>query len=134
MHIPQAATIVVADGRNVSLYENTDTSGGLKLEALPEIHPHAESGGSGNRHHDSSANPSHGQAEEDDFAAGVAALLGRQVRSGTIQHLVVVAAPKTLGELRKHIDKPVSSALIGEIAKDLAGHTISDIEKAIMAA
>ncbi len=133
MHVPQNTTVVVADGRKVSFYQNTDTGGGITLKALPSIHPEAESGGSGHHHHDSSANPSHGQTEKDDFAAGVASLLGGQVQSGGIQHLIVIAAPKTLGELRKHYSKPVLAALTGEIAKDLAGHSIKEIEKAISA-
>ena len=40
----------------------------------------------------------------------------------------------TLGELRKHYHKEVSSRLAGELAKDLTGHSVPDIEKALMAA
>ena len=134
MHVPHNATVAVADGRKLNLFQNTDTAGGITLKALPAAHPHEESGGAGNHHRDSSANPSHGQTEEDDFAAGVAALLGARVQSGTVKHLVVIAAAKTLGELRKHYTKPVSAALVGEVSKDLAGHSIKEIEKALLAA
>ena len=61
-------------------------------------------------------------------------MLNTQVQSGKISHLVVVAAPKTLGELRKHFTKQVSAALTGEISKDLAGHPIKEIEKALSGA
>ncbi len=134
MHVPQHAIVAVADGRKLNLYQNTDTAGGVTLKELPAVHPHEESGGSGNHRHDSSANPSHGGAEEEDFAAGVAALLGRQVLSGEIEHLVVIAAAKTLGGLRQHYTKAVSAALVGEVSKDLAGHSIKEIEKALLAA
>jgi len=43
----------------------------------------------------------------------------------------VIAPPKTLGELRKHYHKEVSSRITGELAKDLTGHPVPDIEKAI---
>lgn len=134
MNVPQNATVAVADGRKLNLFQNIDTAGGVTLKALPAAHPHEESGGAGNHHRDSSANPSHGQTEEDDFAAGVAALLAAQVQNGKIQHLVVIAAAKTLGELRKHYTKPVTAALVGEVSKDLAGHPVKEIEKTLVAA
>ena len=134
MNIPQDATVAVVDGRKLNLFHNTDTGGGVALKALPEVHPKAEGGSAGNRHHDSAANPSQGQSEEDDFAVSVAAMLNAQVQSGKISRLVVVAAPKTLGELRKHFTKQVSASLAGEVSKDLAGHPIKEIEKVIAAA
>ncbi len=53
---------------------------------------------------------------------------------GKIDSLIVVAAPRTLGELRKHYHKALSAVLAGEIAKDLTGHSIADVEKTIAAA
>ena len=54
--------------------------------------------------------------------------------SGQIAALAVIAAPKTLGELRKHYHKQLSAVLVGEVAKDLTGHSQSDIEKSIASA
>jgi protein required for attachment to host cells len=53
------------------------------------------------------------------------------VLDGKITDLVIIAAPRTLGELRKHYHKKLSATLVGEIAKDLTGHAVQDIEKAI---
>jgi hypothetical protein len=39
--------------------------------------------------------------------------------------------PRTFGELRKHYHKSLSAILVGEIEKDLTGHNIQDIEKAL---
>ena len=50
------------------------------------------------------------------------------------EQLVIIAPPKTLGELRKHYHKEVESRLAGELAKDLTGHSIADIEAALKAA
>ncbi len=64
----------------------------------------------------------------------MADLLNQGVLSGKISKLVIVAAPRTLGELRKHYHPKLSAVLIGEIHKDLTAHAVEDIEKAIAAA
>ena len=74
------------------------------------------------------------QQEEDRFAAEAAALLRREAEAGSFESLIVVAPPRTLGELRKHYHVTVTQKLAGEIDKDLTGHTIPDIEKALSAA
>ena len=53
---------------------------------------------------------------------------------GRIDGLVIIAAPRALGEMRKHYHKVLSAKLLGEIAKDLTGHSIADVETAIAAA
>jgi protein required for attachment to host cells len=74
------------------------------------------------------------QQEEDRFAVEAAALLRREAEAGSFESLIVVAPPRTLGELRKHYHATVSARLTGEIDKDLTGHTIPEIEKALIAA
>ena len=61
-------------------------------------------------------------------------MLNKRVLDGKIESLIIVAAPRTLGELRKHYHKELSAILEGEIAKDLTGHSIADVEKTIAAA
>ena len=74
------------------------------------------------------------QVAEDRFAAEAADLLKRRALANEYEKLVVVAPPRTLGELRKHYHKEVSDRLIGELDKDLTGHPIDQIEKALAAA
>lgn len=74
------------------------------------------------------------QLAEDRFAAKTADRLRAQALRGDFEKLIVVAPPKTLGELRKHYHKEVESRLAGEIAKDLTGHPVDEIEKIIAAA
>ncbi len=74
------------------------------------------------------------QLEEDRFAADAADLLKRRALANEFEQLIVIAPPRTLGELRKHYHKEVSSRLAGELDKDLTGHPVPDIEKAIQAA
>ena len=134
MKLSHNALVAVVDGSKLNLFENTDSQGGVALKALPAAHLEGHSGGSGGRHPDSSANPSHGQGAEDDFAASVAAHLEKLVSAGDVRQMVLIAAPKTLGELRKQLSKSAAAAVVGELAKDLTGHSAKDIEAAIAAA
>jgi protein required for attachment to host cells len=134
MKIPANALIAVADGAILKLFRNSGDEGAPKLTALPDANVDGDNKGSGGRHQSSSANPDDRQQDEDGFAAGIAAILNARTLAGKVDALIVVAAPKTLGELRKHYHKTVSAALAGELAKDLTGHSVADIEKAIAAA
>ncbi|HET8613555.1 MAG TPA: host attachment family protein [Sphingomonas sp.] len=68
------------------------------------------------------------QVEEDRFAAETADILGDHADRGDFTGLIVVAPAKTLGELRKHYNLSVKTKLIGEMAKDLTGHHVDEIE------
>lgn len=133
MKIPKGATIAVADGEILNLYRNDGEESAPRLTALQDAAISTENKGSGGRHQSSSANPSDSQQDEDSFAAGTAAMLNKRVLDGKIGALIIVAAPRTLGELRKHYHKALSAVLVGEIAKDLTGHAIADVEKTIAA-
>ena len=73
------------------------------------------------------------QQEEDRFAATTAETLKVRALRGDYDKLVVVAAPKLLGALRKHYHKEVESRLAAEIAKDLTGHPKDKIEAILVA-
>lgn len=134
MKLPQNAVVAVADGETLHLYRNTGDERAPSLTAMPEAEVSTTNRSSGSRHQSSSANPSDSQQEEDSFAAGVAGLLNKRVLDGKIDDLIVIAAPRTLGELRKHYHKSLEAKLTGEIAKDLTGHAVADIMKTIAAA
>lgn len=134
MQIPQHTVIAVADGEKLSLFRNEGDAANVSLKALPDEAVDSSKIASGGRHSSSSANPDDSQQDEDGFGAGVAALLNKQVLSGKVKSLIIVAAPRTLGELRKSYHKALSDVLIGELDKDLTGHSLQDIEKALAAA
>ena len=60
--------------------------------------------------------------------------LNGQVQGGKIAHLVVIAPPKALGELRRHYGSHLEGALLKEIAKDLAGRSGKDVLETVQAA
>ncbi|MCQ8781160.1 host attachment family protein [Mangrovibrevibacter kandeliae] len=134
MQIPNGATIAVADGAKLSLFRNSGNEGHPRLTELPvhSIDTHNKSGGVG--HSSSAANPDDRQVDEDAFAAGAAELLNSQAMTGKIGDVIIIAAPRTLGELRKHYHTKLKQGLLAEIAKDLTGQSSDDILKAIAAA
>jgi protein required for attachment to host cells len=134
MLLPQGTIVAVADGEKFNLFQNTGDESNPALTAMPEADVESVNKGSGASHQSSSGNPDASQAAEDGFAGGIADLLNKRVLDGDIADLVIIAAPRTLGELRKSYHKKLSEVLRGEISKDLTGHALQDIEKAIAAA
>jgi protein required for attachment to host cells len=74
------------------------------------------------------------QQQEDDFAHQAADMLKRKALANEFETLVVVAPPKLLGELRKHYHKEVERRIVGEVAKDLTGVPVPEIEKILQSA
>lgn len=133
MMLPKGTTVAVADGEKLNLFRNSGDEAGLKLTPAEHSGVDDDISGSGSRQN-SSGNPDPSQASEDGFSAGIVELLNKGVLESKIEGLVVIAAPRALGEMRKHYHKALTAKLLGEIAKDLTGHSIADVEAAIRAA
>jgi len=128
--ILSAGTLVaVVDGEKLALFHNT---GHQSVELTPQPTPEIAERASGAAGRISSeANPDNDTQAEDGFAMGVADVLNKMVLNHKVEHLLVIAAPKTLGQLRKGWHKETSARLVGEISKDLTGHTPAQIAAAI---
>lgn len=142
MQVPHKSFVVVADGKKMLFFRNEGDSQYPRLEierkreqSNPADHDQktdlagrapAGSGGSG---HSSYQEVDFHQLEEDRFAAETAELLRKRALNNDFESLIIVAPPRTLGELRKHYHKEVEKRLTGEIAKDLTGHPVPEIEK-----
>jgi protein required for attachment to host cells len=68
------------------------------------------------------------QLEEDRWAHAAAEAVNKRVLANDFDHLVVVAPPKTLGEIRKKLHKEAERRLVCEIPKEMTGRPIPDIE------
>ncbi len=129
MKLSKGTLVAVVDGEKLALFENTGQQDiQLKAKPTPSIEERA-SGAAGRI--SSEANPDNDTQAEDGFAMGVADVLNKMVLTNKVDHLLVIAAPKTLGQLRKGWHKETESRLVGEIAKDLTGHSTDDIAAAI---
>ena len=146
MQVPHGSFVVVADGKKMLFFRNEGDSEYPKLEverkreqANPadrdqktDLAGQAPSGSSGAGYSSYGETDFH-QLEEARFAAETAELLRKRALNNDFESLIIVAPPKTLGELRKHYHKEVEKRLAGEIAKDLTGHPVNEIEKIIKA-
>ncbi|MBC7577148.1 MAG: host attachment protein [Tardiphaga sp.] len=133
MILPTDTIVAVADGEKLSLFRNTGTEISMNLTAAPEPEVEAATA-SASGHHSSAANPDDKQVAEDGFAKSITEMLNQQVLTHGVTNVVVIAAPRTLGEMRKHYHKKLEDVLLREISKDLTGHSVADIEKTILAA
>lgn len=145
MKIAHNTFVVVADGQKMLLLRNEGDEEHPKLEVvrLRELDnpPTREQGSDAPGRSFSTAGTARSgyqetdfhQMEEDRFAIETAELLNKQALANRFDRLIVVAPPRTLGELRKHYHKEVEARLVGEIAKDLTGHPIDRIEQLVMA-
>jgi protein required for attachment to host cells len=134
MKLPAKALVAVADGARFVLFCNTGDETNPALSHVDTAKVDDDNRGSGGRHPSSSGNHDDRQQEEDGFAAGVADILNNLALAGKIDYIIVIAAPKTLGELRKRYHKVLSGHIIGEIAKELTEADPPAILKAIEAA
>ena len=130
MLLPHGAVIAVVDGQNLELYRNAGDEAAPELAALPKpkLNEHNHSGGS---HHSSAGNHAGSMVNEDAHAHAVATWLNGQVLSHKLKDLVVIAPPRTLGELRKHYHELTEGAVAKELHKDLIGKQPRDILEAL---
>jgi protein required for attachment to host cells len=144
MKVPRNSCVLVADGKKLLFFRNEGDGLAPKLEVerkREQVKPATrdqKSDGAG-RAFASWGTGSHAyaeadfhQLEEDRFAAEAAEMLNRRALRNEFDALIVVAPPRTLGELRKHYHKEVAKRLSGEVAKDLTGHPVSEIEKILV--
>ncbi len=130
--------VIVADGARAFIVANRGPGTGLapvlsKEHAVPLTHELGtdkpgrsfNSTHSGTRH--AMETVDWHQYEEQKFAHSMAKLLDEARARNAFHHLVLVAPPKTLGELRGKLDKHTLALIAGEIAKDLTHHPIEDL-------
>ena len=143
MNLPNNTLVLVADGRKMLFLRNHGDAAQIDLrveahreqENLPNRDQASDAPGRsfssvGNRRSAMEETDFH-QIAEDRFAAEAADLLRGRALGGDFEKLVVVAPPRTLGELRKHYHPAVTSRIIDEINKDLTGLPIDEIEAAL---
>jgi len=129
MKLSKGTLVAVVDGEKLALFENTGQQEiTLTAKPTPDIAERA-SGAAGRI--SSEANPDNDTQAEDGFALGVTEVLNKWVLTNKVEHLLVIAAPKTMGQLRKGWHKETAARVVGEISKDLTGHSTDQIAAAI---
>lgn len=146
MQVPHNTFVVVADGKKMLFFRNEGDAEFPKLEIdnkrehedLPDREMKTSEAGrtfdaSGGAGRSAYEEVDFHQLEEDRFAHETAEMLKKRALRNEFEQLIIVAPPRTLGELRKHYHKEVQKRLAGEIAKDLTGHPVAEIEKILQA-
>ena len=135
MKLPVNSLVAVVDGEHFKLFRNEGPmfEPKLRAEASPELDPTNFS--SAVRKHDQLGQLL-GRTDLEELAHGaaVAEWLNAQAVSGEVDDVLVIADPKTLGEMRRHYHGELEKRLVGEIDKTLTAQSTEAIEKAIAAA
>lgn len=128
MLLPHNTTVAVADGQTFRIFRNagTDVAPRLEAQSAPVLHVGGQA--SGGRHHSSAANPDGRTLVEDAFAGAVVHWLNDEVLAGRIEHLAVVAPPRSLGEMRPLYHAELRKRLVAEVAHEMTGASAADIE------
>jgi protein required for attachment to host cells len=141
---PPVTWVVVADGAHARIYASngigkglTPVPGGtldspnLKGREIASDRPGRafDSAGQGRHAMESEEDPQRHESVE--FVREVAKLLEDRAKAHAYDRLVLVAAPRTLGDLRAALDKNAKALVAAEIDKDLVAFQADDIAKRI---
>lgn len=66
---------------------------------------------------------------EADFVRELAEMLDKQLRKNAFDRLIIAAAPKALGDIRKSLSPQVQTKILAELSKNLTSIPNDDIEK-----
>lgn len=140
MLLPHGTVFAVVDGENFELYRNSGMEAAPRLSSIDVPVLDATNYSAGVKDHDKisrfQAGAPKGRLDKLEEAAHVTAVaqwLNAEVLANRIDKLVVVADPRSLGEMRRHYHKKLEGALIGEVPKTLTGRPTNEIVQALHA-
>lgn len=129
--IPNGAWVVVADGTKARILCNVGKGIQLSLKQLQLVEPTDldDDGPAGRQPPESST----AQIDEATFAKQLAHRLNAAALKNEFAHLVLMADPQTLGQMRPLLHAETSRRLLGECAKTLTRAPLEDIERTLKA-
>ena len=133
--------ILVADGRRARLFEEARRGGSFteRPEWIAGLEaPHLASTGPRGSSHDRMGHASHATAHEagrSKAEAGFLALLSKRLETVFVErafdHLILIAAPRALGALRRHLAGGLKARLELSEPHDRVSANIDDIQQAV---
>jgi len=144
LNIPHNAWILVGDGEKALILRNDGDEKFPNLvteQVMRHENPPTRDQGSdrpGRRpdgpgvHRSAVENTDWHRMEKERFAHEMAGHLRQAALDNAFAHLVVVAPPHVLGELRQAMDKAVQTKILAEIDKDLTKHPVHEIERILV--
>jgi len=135
MLIPKGTYVAVVDGENFTLFENIGLAAEPRLKALASPELRLTNFDGGKRHHtNTERNPTDDRTMEDAHVAAAVDWLNHQAVTGQIENLVIIADPRSLGEMRLRYHTALKDRVVSELSLALATAPIPRIEKALAAA
>ncbi len=127
--IPQNAMVVVADGESARVFRNVGTNQSVSLlqQEMLTVQNVNDEGPSGVAPPEQTGH----QTDEATFAKQLAHRLNHGALTNEYAHLVLIADPQTLGQMRPQLHKETVQRLLGELAKTLTNSPVKDIERAL---
>lgn len=132
MKLPHKAVVAIVDGEKFILFANEGKPFEPKLAQMDKPDLEGTNFSAGVRHQDE-VGQRHGRTDLNELAHGAAAAewLNSKAVAGEIDDLLIVADPKTLGEMRRHYHTELEKRLVGEIDKTMTGEPVETIERVI---
>jgi protein required for attachment to host cells len=140
MLIPHGAQIMVVDGAQMALFRNSGKDFDPNLELIEQeqnVTPRTSDIGddqpgrafkSVGGHRDAYEQTDYHQLLEDKFAMQACSKLEALLAKGE-GRAILIAAPRVLGAMRKHLKSKTRERLIAEIDKDYAGRSAADVAR-----
>ena len=145
MPVPNNTLVLVTDGRKTLFFRNEGDQNQIDLRT--EAHDEREDATSKGELSTDAPGVTHQSAgygrstyeetdfkqlEEDRWAHSAADGVNRRALANDFESLVIVAPPRTLGEIRKKLHKEAARRVVCEIPKEMTGRPIPDIEALIV--
>lgn len=123
--------VLVADGAEARLFRNAGTAQQISLQQLELLQPQdlLDDGPAGRRPPESDQQAT----DEATFAKQLAHRLNAAALNNEYQHLVLMADPQTLGQMRPLLHKETERRIVQEVAKTFTNARLQDIQKALSA-
>lgn len=131
MLLPKGTHFAVVDGAQFKLYRNDGIEAEPNLKALPVPELEKSNMSSGVRRNQNTGNPSDDQLEEDAHAIAVTDWLNAQAMAGKIDKLVIIADPRSLGEMRRRYHKELQDILLADLDRTLTNASGDEIVKIV---
>ncbi len=122
--------VVVADGGEARLFHSEGQGDKFALKQVKVITPKdlLDDGPAGHRPPESSEHAT----DEATFAKQLAHRLNAAALKNEYEHLVLMADPQTLGQMRPQLHKETVCRMVKEVAKTFTNAPVEDIEKAVL--
>ncbi len=131
MHkIPAGTWVLVADGTEARLFHNVGSNTKVLLKQVKLLTPRdlLNEGPAGRRPPESDEQAT----DEATFAKQLAQRLNAAALKNEYEHLVLMADPQTLGQIRPQLHKETGRRILMEVAKTFTNAPLGDIQDALL--